>query len=481
MKKENILLLILWVTIAAGGFAQANLRFENGVFKIAQFTDLHWDDKSSNCIETTKTIKSVLDQEKPHLAVLTGDVVTAPPAADGWKRIAKIFEEYRTPWAVVLGNHDAETDLSREGIFDVLEGLPYFVGEKGEKLSGAGNYVLPITDVKGNTVSLLYCLDSHNKPVQNKYGHYDWIHFDQIAWYRRVSESYTAIGKRPLPALAFFHIPIPEYRNIEDKQSTLGNRMEGVASPDINSGLFASFVEMKDVMGVFVGHDHNNDYIGVDQDIALAFGRTTGADAYGKLERGARIIQMYEGKFQFDSWIVTPSGKELVYYFPSGISSVDEENMIYKASSKIKAKRSSGLKFTYYEGGKMRKTADIATKARKVKDGVVENFTLAPAMVPDSFAFVFEGLIDIPERGVYNFYTFSDDGSVLFIDDEVVVDNDGSHSLKRVNGKTALEKGLHRIKVVYFDNYMGEFLEVGWSSKAIREESIPRSVLYHIE
>ena len=79
---------------------------------------------------------------------------------------------------------------------------------------------------------------------------------------------------------------------------------------------------------------------------------------------------------------------------------------------------------------------------------------------------------------LYNFYTFSDDGSVLYIDDEVVVDNDGSHSLKRENGRIALDKGLHKIKVAYFENYMGEFLEVGWSSRAIREEAIPEFVLF---
>lgn len=478
MKKLYLLLIILVSTIPVGIFAQPKLHFENGVFKIAQFTDLHWDDKSPNCAETTNTIKKVLEMEKPHLAMLTGDVVTAPPAKDGWLSIAKIFEEAKTPWAVVLGNHDAETDLSREGIFEVLEGLPYFVGEKGENLTGAGNYVLPINNSKGEAASLLYCIDSHNKPEQNKYGHYDWIHFDQIAWYRKMSEGNTKANNKPLPSLAFFHIPILEYKNIENKESTIGTNMEGVASPEINSGIFASFIEMKDVMGVFVGHDHNNDYIGVDQDIALAFGRTTGADAYGILERGGRIIQMYEGKFQFDSWIRTPSGKELMYYFPSGISSIDEENMTYMPALTNAIKGDKGLKYTYFEGGLFKKIADINANGKKVDEGIVDNFTLAPALVPDSFAFVFEGLIDIPEKGVYNFYTFSDDGSVLYIDDEMVVDNDGSHSLRRVNGKVALEKGLHKIKVVYFENYMGEFLEVGWSSRAIREEAIPDYVLY---
>lgn len=52
-------------------------------------------------------------------------------------------------------------------------------------------------------------------------------------------------------------------------------------------------------MGVFVGHDHDNDFIGIDKGIALGYGRVTGADAYGELTRGARIIELYEDQFKF--------------------------------------------------------------------------------------------------------------------------------------------------------------------------------------
>ena len=182
--------------------------------------------------------------------------------------------------------------------------------------------------------------------------------------------------------------------------------------------------------------------------------------------------------FRFDTWIRTLKGTEFKYYFPSGISHEDEATMTYLPALTNAKKGSLGLKYNYYEGGTLRKTADIETNAIKKKSGYVNNFTIEPALVQDSFAFVFEGLIDIPHRGVYNFYTFSDDGSVLRINDELVVDNDGSHSLRRRDGKVALEAGLHKIEVIYFENYMGEFLEVGWSGKSIREETIPDHVLY---
>ncbi|MFA7494182.1 MAG: PA14 domain-containing protein, partial [Proteiniphilum sp.] len=268
---------------------------------------------------------------------------------------------------------------------------------------------------------------------------------------------------------------------IENKETTIGTNMEGVASSEINSGLFSSFLEKQDVMGVFVGHDHDNDYIGIEHDIALAFGRTTGIDAYGVLERGARIIRLYEDKFRFDTWIRTRKDRELDYYFPSGLSSVDEESMTYLPAKKNLTKKTQGIAYTYYKGGRLKKIADISTQTKKISEGVAKNISLSPAVDRDSFALVFKGLIDIPERGVYRFYTYSDDGSRLSINNQVVADNDGSHSAKRIDGKIALEAGLHEIEVIYFEDYMDEILEVGWSSRSIREEPIPDGVLFLLE
>jgi hypothetical protein len=91
---------------------------------------------------------------------------------------------------------------------------------------------------------------------------------------------------------------------------------------------------------------------------------------------------------------------------------------------------------------------------------------------------VFDALISIAERGIYRFYTYSDDGSVLYIDGNEVVNNDGGHSARRADGKIALEPGLHRIKVKYFEDYMGQELEIGYSSRTITECAIPADILY---
>ena len=70
-------------------------------------------------------------------------------------------------------------------------------------------------------------------------------------------------------------------------------------------------VELKDVMGVFVGHDHENEYAGSLQGICLAYGRVTGLDGYGNMARGARVIELTEGEQEFDTWIRTGDGNIL--------------------------------------------------------------------------------------------------------------------------------------------------------------------------
>lgn len=478
MKKTVILLLVLLSCVPVTVFAQKQFSFKDGKFVIAQFTDLHWTPQSAKCAETAATIRAVLKAERPDLAVLSGDVVTDDPAIEGWKAVVGIFDEAEVPFVVTMGNHDAEY-MTKDDIYDFLLKSPYYVGTKGpEEITGCGNCVIPVYGSlkKDKVEALLYCMDSNDYQPNKLYGAYDWIHFNQIDWYRKQSARFTAgNGGNPVPALAFFHIPLLEYNELAGDGKTFGNALEGVASSRVNSGMFSSFIEMKDVMGVFVGHDHDNDYIGIDKGIALGFGRVTGTDAYGSLTRGARIIELFEGKSKFDTWIATPTGREAEYYYPSGLNSEEAQTMDYQPAMNV-AVGKHGVAYTYYEG-KCKRVADIAS-CQVMKKGTMKNISIKEATVTDHFAYEFRTSIQIPEKGVYRFYTFSDDGSMLYIDGKLVVDNDGGHSARRSEGKIALEKGLHELHVLYFEDYMGQELEVGYSGRNILETPLPDSMLY---
>ena len=478
MKNRKFILTALFASlILLGAYAQKSVAFREGKLKIVQLTDIHWDPQSKNCAQTTQTIETVLALEKPDIAMLTGDVVTEKPGPEGWKAIIALLEKAQVPFTVMMGNHDAEV-MPKKEIYDLLAQSPYFIGEKGpETIHGCGNYVVPVYGADHKTTkALLYCIDSNDYPESKDYGTYDWIHFDQVAWYRQTSARFTKEnGGNPLPALAFFHIALPEYDAIPNNGTMLGEKNEGSGASKINSGLFASFIEMGDVMGAFVGHDHDNDFIGTHYQIALAYGRVTGTDAYGDLERGMRVIELKENERSFDTWVRTPSKKGDIFYYPSGLTSLDEEQMSYLPATTTKAGK-PGVAYTYYEGI-FKSTADVL-KAKPVKEGTFRNFSIKEAAADDHFGYQFRSLINIPEKGVYKFHIYSDDGARLFIDGQEVIDNDGSHSAGEATGKVALEKGFHEICVIYFEDYMGQALEIGITGKNLPKQVLPDGMLF---
>jgi len=97
----------------------------------------------------------------------------------------------------------------------------------------------------------------------------------------------------------------------------------------------------------------------------------------------------------------------------------------------------------------------------------------------DKFAFEFNGYIKIPKDGIYTFFTQSDDGSKLFIDDIEVVDNDGDHGTVEQTGKAGLKKGYHKIRVIYFDSGGGNELKVLMQPDGEIKKELTANMLFH--
>jgi predicted phosphodiesterase len=307
-------------------YAQKNtLKFENGKFKIVQFTDLHWIEDDNHALvndSTLKLMKFVVNSEKPDLLVLTGDIAISKNAAKAWSKILQSLEECKVPFVVTFGNHDSEAGLTNKQILKILQLNPYnLTFNDVDSISGVGNCAIPVMSSDGKSKKwVLYFFDSHtrNSEKDRQLRGYDWIKFDQIQWYRGKSSSYTrANNNTPLPSLCFLHIPLPEFESVRTLKTTVGSTYEQVSCPKLNSGLFASFLEMKDVIGVFAGHDHNDDYISSMANICLAFGRKTGYNPGYKevLERGARVIELSENEKKIATYILTFSGKLYEYSF----------------------------------------------------------------------------------------------------------------------------------------------------------------------
>ena len=70
--------------------------------------------------------------------------------------------------------------------------------------------------------------------------------------------------------------------------------------------------------------------------------------------------------------------------------------------------------------------------------------------VVEDFAIRFRGELAIDAPGVYHFGLYSDDGSKLYIDGRLVVDNDGVHAGTGKRGSITLETGMYPVEIQYF-------------------------------
>lgn len=83
----------------------------------------------------------------------------------------------------------------------------------------------------------------------------------------------------------------------------------------------------------------------------------------------------------------------------------------------------------------------------------------------EPFGVIYEGFVNVPNDGIYDFQLNADDGAVLQIDGETVVDNDGLHTAQIKSGVVPLRKGFHRFKLKYFQGSGDYNLNLRWGLK----------------
>ena len=111
-------------------------------------------------------------------------------------------------------------------------------------------------------------------------------------------------------------------------------------------------------------------------------------------------------------------------------------------------KTKAGLRRQYYKG-RFHKNHAVKIENKADAETVVANFGISDFAGEENYALVFSGYYNAPTTGVYKFFTVSDDGDQLFINDQLLVDNDGSHGPRERTGAIALGAGLHSIRLIY--------------------------------
>ena len=128
-------------------------------------------------------------------------------------------------------------------------------------------------------------------------------------------------------------------------------------------------------------------------------------------------------------------------------------------------------------------SAVMPTQTSVVEDidlpATTSSWPMAPESMTDRFAAIFEGAIYASGCGRYVFSLSSDDGSRLFIDGELLIDNDGNHSMTEKTAAIALSEGLHDIRVEYYENEGESGLKLSWGKEGDPVDIIHSGRFFH--
>ena len=150
----------------------------------------------------------------------------------------------------------------------------------------------------------------------------------------------------------------------------------------------------------------------------------------------------------------------------------------------VKSGQGNGLTTTFYQGNDLTKIPSFA-KMKPGSSWISPEFNIKLDQVNAllekdnaSFALKFEGFIQIDKQGKYTFSTQSDDGSKLYVDGKEVVDNDGNHGVMEETGSIELTAGKHPIRVEYYNNGGGFWLDAFYKAPGMTKQLIPADKLF---
>ena len=285
----------------------AQVRQSGGTFRILLLTDLQFTYFSDGMNKPFSVIKETYDKVardietyRPDLLVLLGDNVAGAGFFNSVEamRLITFLDGFKIPYVPVMGNHDGEgyftwKDANRHRVIaGIFEKGTYSLFKRGpDTIHGAGNYAVHITDSGGAVWYSLIMLDSGS----------DYIHADQVQWYRWYVKGLAAAAGATVPSSAFMHIPLPEMVAIRD-ELRISNPSRAAAifreGPDEqggNAGFFESVKTLGSTTHLFCGHDHLNvtdppyTYQGID----FVYGLKTGNVCYHDKDRiGTALVTL---------------------------------------------------------------------------------------------------------------------------------------------------------------------------------------------
>ena len=272
-------------------------------------------------------IEESIKRTQPDLIIMTGDIVYGEfdDTGESLQKMVKFMDSFKVPWAPVWGNHDNESIKGVTWQCQQLENAEYCLFKRGEML-GNSNYSIAVQ--QGNKViKVIYMLDSNGcgnaksysyLPEFGKYNQGEKVFTDAMIgedvldWINLTSTQITAtLGYSP-KKFAAFHIPIAEYSDaatfkgyqssdrtshfdISDPEGIdFGSKNEAIRGMTVPN--FWELLTAQNFDGVFVGHNHRNDFSIVYKGIRLTCGiKGSTHDRYEDTMLGGTLITVAEG------------------------------------------------------------------------------------------------------------------------------------------------------------------------------------------
>ncbi len=133
----------------------------------------------------------------------------------------------------------------------------------------------------------------------------------------------------------------------------------------------------------------------------------------------------------------------------------------------------SGLDYQYFEGG-WNNLPDFSGMTA-LKSGTSANLDLSVRSREIYYAIRWTGFITIPAAGNYTFESISDDGSMVYLGNNLplVVNNDGQHGVQSRSGSAYLAAGTYPVKIVYMNACCDGTLQLYWTGPGISRQPVP--------
>lgn len=136
-----------------------------------------------------------------------------------------------------------------------------------------------------------------------------------------------------------------------------------------------------------------------------------------------------------------------------------------------------GILFSYYELSSPERLPNFDQLQPQAVGAAAEFDPSEHGKRGNHFGLRYEGELVIRKEGTYRFHVRSDDGSRLWLDDQLVVDNDGVHGAKQVTGAVALTPGRVTVRIDFFEKDGGEELDVTFDGPGIDKTELAAALL----